>query len=290
MTSLDPPKDQLEEAPNLSQIERGYWLAGNPLPVTEQNLFRGKEVFLDRCVGCHGLNGDGKGPGAHRSSRRRRPTSPTRTTPAAAATPGRATSTTGSCAAGLARRWRTSATVSRSTTSGASCCSSRRSRTGRSLPTGCPSRGTTSSGSPRRSCWPGSNTRQKLDRQRAVRQEAGERPVHARRRCACSRASLRATTGAERQGPHTALARDGGRGDQVDLRGHARPRLGRRARQGREAAARRPEGRPADRAGAAVSRLALLAATLVLAAVIGPRLARRWRSRTTRRRASSRAG
>ena len=25
---------------------------------------RGKEVFLDRCVGCHGLAGDGKGPGA----------------------------------------------------------------------------------------------------------------------------------------------------------------------------------------------------------------------------------
>lgn len=61
---LDPPKDQLEEAPNLAQIERGYWLAANPLPVTEQNLFRGKEVFLDRCIGCHGLNGDGKGPAA----------------------------------------------------------------------------------------------------------------------------------------------------------------------------------------------------------------------------------
>jgi hypothetical protein len=34
------------------------------LPVTEANLLRGKEVFLDRCVGCHGLKGDGKGPGA----------------------------------------------------------------------------------------------------------------------------------------------------------------------------------------------------------------------------------
>ena len=32
--------------------------------MTEQNLMRGKEVFLDRCVGCHGLAGDGKGPGA----------------------------------------------------------------------------------------------------------------------------------------------------------------------------------------------------------------------------------
>src|SRR6478672_9223128 len=59
-----PPKGQLEEAPNLSQIDRGYWLSGDPLPVTEQNLLRGKEVFLQRCVGCHGIAGDGKGPGA----------------------------------------------------------------------------------------------------------------------------------------------------------------------------------------------------------------------------------
>jgi cbb3-type cytochrome oxidase cytochrome c subunit/mono/diheme cytochrome c family protein len=63
-SKLTPKGDQLEEAPNLSQIERGYWLSGNPLPVTQQNLMRGKEVFLDRCVGCHGLDGDGKGPGA----------------------------------------------------------------------------------------------------------------------------------------------------------------------------------------------------------------------------------
>src|SRR6266516_1979721 len=62
--SLHPPKSQLEEAPNLSQIDRSYWLSVDPLPVTEQNLLRGKEVFLERCVGCHGLNGDGKGPGA----------------------------------------------------------------------------------------------------------------------------------------------------------------------------------------------------------------------------------
>src|SRR5437867_1115522 len=61
---LKPPSSQLEEAPNLSQIDRSYWLSGDPLPVTEQNLLRGKEVFLERCVGCHGLNGDGKGPGA----------------------------------------------------------------------------------------------------------------------------------------------------------------------------------------------------------------------------------
>jgi cytochrome c oxidase cbb3-type subunit 2 len=58
------PAGQLEEAPNLSQIDRSYWLSGDPLPVTEQNLLRGKEIFLERCVGCHGPNGDGKGPGA----------------------------------------------------------------------------------------------------------------------------------------------------------------------------------------------------------------------------------
>jgi cytochrome c oxidase cbb3-type subunit 2 len=58
------PKDQLEEAPNLAQIDRTYWLAGNPLPVTENNLLRGKEIYLQRCVGCHGPKGDGKGPAA----------------------------------------------------------------------------------------------------------------------------------------------------------------------------------------------------------------------------------
>src|SRR5436190_9805403 len=61
---VKPPPNQLEEAPNLSQIDRSYWLSANPLPITEQNLTRGKEVFLQRCVGCHGTKGDGKGPAA----------------------------------------------------------------------------------------------------------------------------------------------------------------------------------------------------------------------------------
>ena len=61
---LKPPKDQLEEAPNLAQIDRSYWLSANPLPVTEGNLLRGKRIFLQKCVGCHGIAGDGKGPGA----------------------------------------------------------------------------------------------------------------------------------------------------------------------------------------------------------------------------------
>src|SRR5205823_2073261 len=57
-------KGQIPKVANLAQIDRSYWLAGDPLPVTEANLLRGKEVFLQRCVGCHGLNGDGKGPAA----------------------------------------------------------------------------------------------------------------------------------------------------------------------------------------------------------------------------------
>jgi cytochrome c oxidase cbb3-type subunit 2 len=61
---VKPPPNQLAEAPNLSQIDRSYWLSGDPLPATEGNLLRGKEIFLQRCVGCHGTKGDGKGPGA----------------------------------------------------------------------------------------------------------------------------------------------------------------------------------------------------------------------------------
>jgi cbb3-type cytochrome oxidase cytochrome c subunit len=63
-SALTPPAGQLAEAPNLAQIDRSYWLSGDPLPVTEQNLMRGKEIFLQRCVACHGLKGDGKGPGS----------------------------------------------------------------------------------------------------------------------------------------------------------------------------------------------------------------------------------
>jgi cytochrome c oxidase cbb3-type subunit II len=63
-SALEPPKGQIPEVANLAQIDRSYWLSADPLPVTEANLLRGKEVFLQRCVGCHGLNGDGKGPAA----------------------------------------------------------------------------------------------------------------------------------------------------------------------------------------------------------------------------------
>lgn len=49
---------------NLMLIERGYWLANNPLPVTDANLLRGKQVYEERCQGCHGSTGNGQGPAA----------------------------------------------------------------------------------------------------------------------------------------------------------------------------------------------------------------------------------
>lgn len=49
---------------HLNSFERGYWLTPDPLEVTQQNLIRGKAIYLKRCSGCHGQNGDGKGPAA----------------------------------------------------------------------------------------------------------------------------------------------------------------------------------------------------------------------------------
>ncbi len=49
---------------HINSFERGYWETNNPLPITQQNLMRGKTVFLERCVGCHGITGDGQGVGA----------------------------------------------------------------------------------------------------------------------------------------------------------------------------------------------------------------------------------
>lgn len=46
---------------NLMMMDRGYWFETNPLPVTQQNLLRGREIFVERCVGCHGVQGDGAG-------------------------------------------------------------------------------------------------------------------------------------------------------------------------------------------------------------------------------------
>src|SRR4029079_2148195 len=46
---------------NLMMLDRGYWFEDNPLPVTQENLIRGREIFRERCIGCHGVNGDGAG-------------------------------------------------------------------------------------------------------------------------------------------------------------------------------------------------------------------------------------
>lgn len=46
---------------NLMLINRGYWFENNPLPVTSANLLRGREIFQERCIGCHGTRGDGEG-------------------------------------------------------------------------------------------------------------------------------------------------------------------------------------------------------------------------------------
>jgi cytochrome c oxidase cbb3-type subunit 2 len=49
---------------SLMTMDRGYWFTDNPLPVTEQNLLRGRQVFEQRCQGCHGSTGNGNGPAA----------------------------------------------------------------------------------------------------------------------------------------------------------------------------------------------------------------------------------
>jgi cytochrome c oxidase cbb3-type subunit 2 len=46
----------------VNSFERGYWLTNDPLPLTQQNLLRGKQIFLERCTGCHGATGNGDGP------------------------------------------------------------------------------------------------------------------------------------------------------------------------------------------------------------------------------------
>ncbi|MDQ6766018.1 MAG: cbb3-type cytochrome c oxidase subunit II [Verrucomicrobiota bacterium] len=48
----------------LNSFERGYWLTNDPLPLTQPNLVKGKDIFLKRCSGCHGAQGNGKGPAA----------------------------------------------------------------------------------------------------------------------------------------------------------------------------------------------------------------------------------
>ena len=167
--SLNPPKDQLEEAPNLAQIDRSYWLSGNPLPVTEQNLLRGKEVFLERCVGCHGSPGTARGR-ARRSCRRRRPTSPSADDACCGGDTG-----PGDFYYRILRGWPGTAMENFGDRLSVERHLARRAvreddpeRHARAR-TAFPSRRTTSSGSPRRSCWPGSKSTTEADRQRVLR-------------------------------------------------------------------------------------------------------------------------
>lgn len=51
---------------HMNSFSRSYWLTDNPLEVNAENLMRGKATYIQRCAGCHGRNGDGKGPGAER--------------------------------------------------------------------------------------------------------------------------------------------------------------------------------------------------------------------------------
>jgi cytochrome c oxidase cbb3-type subunit II len=58
-----PPDGDVNAVPfpdafNLFATDRSYWLSSNPLPVTTDNLVRGRSVFQERCIGCHGAKGD----------------------------------------------------------------------------------------------------------------------------------------------------------------------------------------------------------------------------------------
>jgi cytochrome c oxidase cbb3-type subunit II len=46
---------------NLNHVDRGYWLMSNPLPVTTDNLLRGRMIFQQRCIGCHDRGGGAVG-------------------------------------------------------------------------------------------------------------------------------------------------------------------------------------------------------------------------------------
>jgi cytochrome c oxidase cbb3-type subunit II len=58
-----PPDGDVNGVPfpdafNLFATDRSYWLSSNPLPVTTDNLVRGRVTFQERCIGCHGSKGD----------------------------------------------------------------------------------------------------------------------------------------------------------------------------------------------------------------------------------------
>lgn len=48
--------------PTPQEAERAGLELANPLPLNEKNLMRGKKVFTNQCVVCHGAKGLGDGP------------------------------------------------------------------------------------------------------------------------------------------------------------------------------------------------------------------------------------
>ncbi len=108
---------------SVNMAPRGYWLMNNPMPVTKDNLFRGRWVFQTFCIGCHGLGGAAISNAAKFMAPR-----PIDFTHPDDATSGNDTSPghlllPHPARLGRVRPWRTSARACRSTTSGRSCSS-----------------------------------------------------------------------------------------------------------------------------------------------------------------------
>ncbi len=68
MTALTPPEGTIPvngEVYHLPNTPEGYEEAitrsDNPVPVTSENIARGKEVYTIHCTPCHGAKGDGQG-------------------------------------------------------------------------------------------------------------------------------------------------------------------------------------------------------------------------------------
>jgi cytochrome c oxidase cbb3-type subunit 2/cytochrome c oxidase cbb3-type subunit I/II len=47
-----------------SKVPPGWRVLPNPYPASEEGLLRGKKMYQEFCIGCHGLVGDGQGPAA----------------------------------------------------------------------------------------------------------------------------------------------------------------------------------------------------------------------------------
>lgn len=64
MNAPSPPPGEVDgltwpDPIKLNMVDRSYWLSSDPLPVTTDNLLRGRLLFQDMCIGCHGQGGSG---------------------------------------------------------------------------------------------------------------------------------------------------------------------------------------------------------------------------------------